>query len=57
MAHWQDVAAGSRTLEDFEAYVLDVIKSEHPEWIEPNGDCSRCVAYYRSLDYAIELLE
>lgn len=42
---------------EFEQYVLDVIKKEHPEWVESDGTCPRCMDYYRSLDNAIQLTE
>ena len=38
-----------------EKYVLEVIKSEHPEWVENNGICRKCVEYYKALDNAIKL--
>ena len=57
MAHPQHLEGKIPKQDEFEAYVLDVIKSEHPEWIEPDGDCARCVAYYHSLDHAIQLVE
>ncbi len=36
-----------------EKYVLDTIKSEHPEWIESSGGCKKCVEYYKALDNAV----
>lgn len=36
-----------------EKYVLDLIRSEHPEWIESNGACKKCVEYYKALDNAV----
>lgn len=44
-------------LYEFEQYVLDVIKKEHPEWVESDGACPRCLDYYRSLDSAIQITE
>jgi len=30
-----------------EQHILDEIKAKHPEWIEKDGLCGKCVAYYR----------
>ena len=38
-----------------EKYVLDLIKAEHPEWIEENGACKKCVEYYNALDIAVKI--
>ena len=38
-----------------EQYLLEIIKSEHPEWVEDDGSCSRCEEYYNHLDDLIEL--
>jgi len=32
-----------------EQYVLDTIRYEHPDWIDQNGECQKCYAYYESL--------
>lgn len=37
-----------------EQWLLDVIRKEHPEWIEKNGLCTKCIAYYRNLDNVFE---
>ncbi len=42
---------------EFEQYVLNVIEEEHPEWVEPDGSCPRCVHYYQSLDHVFEPLD
>ncbi|MCH9698653.1 MAG: hypothetical protein K0U68_11165 [Gammaproteobacteria bacterium] len=34
-------------------YVLDTIKSEHPEWIDSSGACKKCVEYYNALENAV----
>jgi hypothetical protein len=30
-----------------EKHVVDVIKKDHPEWVEKNGICHKCEGYYR----------
>lgn len=40
-----------------EQWVLREIQKEHPDWIESNGLCTKCIAYYRSLDNVFELDE
>ena len=30
-----------------EGHIVDVIKKRHPEWIEGNGLCQKCLDYYR----------
>jgi len=37
-----------------EQWVLSEIRKEHPDWVEKNGICSKCVAYYRNLDNVFE---
>ncbi len=38
-----------------EQYVLDLIKREHPEWIEKNGACRKCIEHYKALDHAVKI--
>ncbi len=33
-----------------EQYILDVIKKDHPEWVNKNGSCKACMDYYKKLD-------
>jgi len=33
-----------------EEWLLTEIRKEHPEWVEANGTCTKCVDYYHSLD-------
>ena len=40
-----------------EQTVLDMIKRDHPEWIESDGACKKCIEYYSSLDDAIKPVE
>jgi len=30
-----------------EEHIVDIIKKKHPEWIEKDGVCQKCVEYYR----------
>lgn len=32
-----------------EEYLIELIKRDHPEWVQPDGTCSRCSNYYRVL--------
>ena len=34
--------------EHTDAHVIDLIKEKHPEWVETNNVCPKCVEYYRS---------
>lgn len=29
-------------------HIIDVIKKQHPEWVEKDGICRRCYEYYKS---------
>ena len=29
-------------------HIVDLIKSDHPDWIESDGICRKCVEYYES---------
>ena len=35
-------------MEHTEKHVIDLIKHDHPEWIETSGICKKCVEYYRA---------
>lgn len=37
-----------------EQYMLEVIKNEHPEWVEEDGSCRRCEEYYYHLDDLVD---
>ena len=30
-----------------ERHVIDLIKMDHPEWVEKDGACRKCVEYYK----------
>ena len=30
-----------------ESHIIDVIRKKHPEWIEKDGLCHKCLDYYK----------
>jgi hypothetical protein len=34
--------------EHTEKHIVDLIKHDHPEWVESDGLCRKCYDYYRS---------
>lgn len=30
-----------------EKHIIDIIKKKHPEWIEQDGLCHKCLKYYK----------
>ncbi len=38
-----------------EQYLLDLIQTEHPEWVKQDGSCEACIAYYKGLDDAVKV--
>ena len=30
-----------------EKHIVDVIKEQHPEWVESDGICKKCYEYYK----------
>ncbi len=30
-----------------EKHIIDVIKEKHPEWVEKDGLCHKCLEYYK----------
>lgn len=38
-----------------EQWLLREIRKQHPHWVESSGICTKCIAYYRSLDTVLEL--
>lgn len=30
-------------------YLIEKIKKEHPEWVEKDGACPKCLEYYKKL--------
>jgi hypothetical protein len=39
-----------------ERWVLDFLKKQHPEWVEKDGGCPRCIEYYESLDELVSVV-
>ena len=37
--------------------LLQMIKRDHPEWVESDGSCQKCAEYYDSLDAMVEVIE
>ncbi len=35
---------------DIEQWILNTIVKNNPKWVEKDGSCMDCIAYYRSLD-------
>lgn len=31
-----------------EVHIVDLIKHDHPQWVEANGVCQKCLDYYRA---------
>ena len=31
-----------------EGHIIDVIKKEHPDWVELDGICKKCYEYYKN---------
>lgn len=38
-----------RVLRDAESYVIQEIKARHPEWVEADGNCPKCLAHFEML--------
>lgn len=30
-----------------EDHILDIMKKDHPQWVDENGVCRKCLDYYR----------
>ncbi len=39
-----------------EGWVLDFIKKQHPEWVQEDGACPKCIEYYKSLDELVSVV-
>ncbi len=37
-----------------EHWLINNIKEDHPEWVEKDGSCKKCIDYYKSLDDVVE---
>jgi len=38
-----------KTCLDAEKWVIDQIRTRHPDWIVSDGSCAKCLDYYRNL--------
>ena len=34
---------------EVEHYVLELIRNDHPDWIEKDGSCQNCIDYYQHI--------
>jgi len=34
--------------EHTEKHIVDLVKHDHPDWVEASGLCQKCVEYYRA---------
>ena len=39
------VAAEIRSYAELQQQMHDALRAEHPEWVQPNGDCPTCESY------------
>lgn len=37
-------------------FLLDTIRHEHPDWVEENGECTKCNEYYESLSSIVSIV-
>lgn len=37
-----------------EKWLIEAIKEDHPDWVEDDGSCRKCIEYYKSLDDVVE---
>ncbi|HAJ56758.1 MAG TPA: hypothetical protein DCL35_03185 [Candidatus Omnitrophica bacterium] len=37
----------SKICQDAEDWIIKAIRRSHPDWVEKNGTCSKCVDYYK----------
>ncbi len=37
----------SKFVQHTERHIVDLIKKQHPDWVEDNGVCRKCMDYYR----------
>ena len=41
--------------EQIDAVVIDMIRKNHPDWVETDGSCEKCASYFASLDQIVEI--
>jgi len=50
------MSTGSRTrLFQPQQEIHDALRAQHPEWVEPDGDCPTCVSYESRLAELLDL--
>jgi hypothetical protein len=42
-------AANAQPYAQLQRDIRDALRAQHPEWIQPNGDCPTCDSYERRL--------
>ena len=40
-----------------EQWLLKIIILEHPEWVEEDGACPKCIEYYESLTDPLDIIQ
>lgn len=40
-----------------ELWVLDFIRKQHPEWMQEDGTCPKCIEYYENLDNVVSVVK
>jgi hypothetical protein len=45
-----------QSYEELRRLMHDALRSQHPEWIEPDGECPTCDEYDRRLAEMLELV-
>jgi hypothetical protein len=38
-----------RLCEEAQGWIIDTIRRAHPDWVEKDGSCSKCLEYYKKL--------
>ncbi|MDC0435132.1 hypothetical protein OAM69_05770 [bacterium] len=41
--------------EQIDAVVMDMIRKDHPDWVETDGSCKKCTSYFANLDQMVEV--
>ena len=55
MQNFVQIEESSISLEEqVEASVIDMIKTNNPEWVESDGSCEKCMEYYERLEEMVE---
>jgi hypothetical protein len=48
-------AANAQRYAQLQRDIRDALRAQHPEWIQPNGDCPTCDSYERRLAELLRL--